>query len=297
MPQPLFSIIIPTYQRPERLTACLEAIGQLEAPAQGFEVVVVDDGSDGAANTAAAAKTAFPLLSLRYIIQEHGGPSKARNRGAECASGRYLAFIDDDCRPDRDWLRHLAAALDGPKRLLVGGRVVNALKDNRFAVASQALMSYMYSFYLRQERPFFASCNLALSRENFRHVGGFDTRFPLAAGEDREFCRRSRLQGLQLVYVDGALVHHHHALGLGTFVRQHFNYGRGAMFYHRLRRKSSPGKGAIEPAGFYLGLLRSPFSDSGCRRPWWTSFLLALAQPATATGFCYEWFSRRQSHS
>jgi len=295
--QPLFSIIIPTFHRPERLRDCLGAIGLLETPPGGFEVVLVDDGSPGAKEAAAMVRDACPSLSLRYVIQEHGGPARARNRGAEEASGQYLACIDDDCRPDRDWLLQLADAFTGPEGRLVGGRVVNALPDNLFAEASQALMSYLYGYYLEQERPFFASCNLALSRTDFQRVGGFDTRFPLAAGEDRDFCRRSRHRGLHLVYAGNALVHHYHVLSLRSFIRQHFNYGRGAMFYHRLRKEDGRGGSGAEPPRFYFDLLRFPFTDPGCRRPRSVSLLLGLAQLANAAGFCFEWFSRRRSRA
>ncbi len=181
MPQPLFSIIIPTWNRPERLRACLEAIGRLEVPPEGYEVVVVDDGSPGAEDAGVAARSALPSLSLRYIIQPHGGPARARNRGAEEACGRFLAFIDDDCLPDPDWLVQLSHSLSGGEGRLAGGRVVNALPHNVYAEASQALMSYMYGYYLGEERPFFATCNMALSREDFQRTGGFDTRFIPAA--------------------------------------------------------------------------------------------------------------------
>jgi len=296
VPQPLFTVIIPTYQRASRLNACLDSLGRMAAPPEGFEVVVVDDGSPRAEETAAALKTTAPSLPLRFIIQRHSGPARARNRGAEEAAGRYLAFIDDDCRADHGWLIHLAGALNGAKGRLVGGRLVNALPGNLFAEATQALMSYLYSYYLKQGRSFFASCNLALSRDDFLAVGGFDVRFPLAGGEDREFCRRCRRQGLELVYDDDALVHHHHTLGPRSFLRQHFNYGRGASFYHRVRSADGGDGSGAEPLWFYLNLLASPFTAPECRRPWRVSCLLSVAQLATAAGFILErvrgWITR-----
>jgi len=292
VPHPLFSIIIPTYHRPRQLTRCLEALEQLDLHGAEFEVVVVDDGSPDAEGVAAALKTDFPSLDLTFILQQHGGPARARNRGAEAASGHWLAFLDDDCRPAPDWLGRLDEALDGGNGRLAGGRVVNALPDNRCAEATQALMTYLYGYYFEAQRPFFASCNMALERQRFLELGGFDTKFPLAGGEDREFCRRCRRQGLELVYAAGAVVHHHHALTLRSFLRQHFNYGRGALSYHRLRREGGRAVGA-EPPRFYLGLMRHPFADPDCRRPVTTALLLGLAQVATAAGYIREEFGKR----
>lgn len=292
MPNPLFSIIIPTFNRPRQLARCLEALDHLDTPTSDFEVLVVDDGSPDSQRAAAALKDDFPSLALTVLLRQHGGPARARNRGAEAASGRLIAFLDDDCRPAPDWLGRLEEALDGGNGRLAGGRVVNALAEDRCAEATQALMTYLYGYYLEQRRPFFASCNMALERQRFLELGGFDTQFPLAGGEDREFCRRCRREGLELVYAAGAVVRHHHALTLRSFLRQHFNYGRGAMFYHRLRREGGRAVGT-EPPSFYLGLLRHPFADPECRRPGTTALLLGLAQVATAAGYLRERISLR----
>ena len=62
------------------------------------------------------------------------------------------------------------------------------------------MVSYLYAYYRRKGEPFLASNNLAVSSDLFRRVGGFDERYPLAAGEDREFCRRYRQAGCALVH-------------------------------------------------------------------------------------------------
>ena len=102
IPHPDFSIIIPTYGRLERLAATLRAIERLESTPDSFEVIVVDDGS--------FPPVVVPESSLRVhmIRQPRRGPASARNRGARDARAPILIFLDDDCAPDRGWLREIS---------------------------------------------------------------------------------------------------------------------------------------------------------------------------------------------
>lgn len=84
------SVIIPTYNRRERLQCTLESVLQQEDV--GFEVIVVDDGSgDG---TVQMIKRDFPQVC--YLYQENRGPAAARNRGIENAKAKWIAFCDSD---------------------------------------------------------------------------------------------------------------------------------------------------------------------------------------------------------
>ncbi|MDJ0691886.1 MAG: glycosyltransferase [Xenococcaceae cyanobacterium MO_188.B32] len=78
-----FSIVIPTYNRPERLANCLNAIAQLDYLRDRFEVIVVDDGSRMPLNPITAKFEAH--LSLHLIQQCNSGPASARNAGAATA--------------------------------------------------------------------------------------------------------------------------------------------------------------------------------------------------------------------
>jgi len=164
-----------------------------------MEVVVVDDGSP-----APLAEIVDPFqkqLNVKLVVQRQAGPAAARNAGAAHAHGQFLAFTDDDCAPESGWLNHLAKGLRQNPAAAVGGRTLNALDDNVYSAASQWLIDYMYDYYnAAQPAPkFFTSNNLALPAAAFRELGGFDTSFPLAAGEDRELCDRWRFRGGELL--------------------------------------------------------------------------------------------------
>ncbi len=92
-----FSIIVPTFQRPEGLRRCLAALLRMDYPADRYEVIVVDDGSDPPVEP--LVREAVGAATCRFIRQENHGPGPARNAGAAQARGRWLAFTDDDCAP------------------------------------------------------------------------------------------------------------------------------------------------------------------------------------------------------
>ena len=284
---PTFSVVVPTYRRPERLADCLRSLEKLEYPRDRFEVIVVDDGSGAPPNPGRVS------IDVTVITQAHAGPATARNTGAARARGDHLAFTDDDCQAEPDWLRELAARLDGTPDLAVGGRTVNALADNPYASATQLLVDYLSEWTRASGRSaFFASNNLAVPTEPFRARGGFDTGFPLAAGEDREFCDRWVRLGGRLSYAPRAVIRHGHHLTLPGYWRQHVNYGRGALRYHRRRAQSTPTQRPATPLSFYLRLVASPLTRARGSRRFSLTALLALAQIATVMGYWRERLAR-----
>ena len=285
---PVFSIVIPTYNRPAQLAVCLQACARLDYPGDRFEVIVVDDG--GSSPLDAIAARFHGVLKLKLLRQENAGPAAARNMGVSEAMGEYLAFTDDDCAPESNWLQELASQFSVSPDCVVGGQTINALSDNIYSTASQLLISYLYSYYnaTPNRARFFTANNLALPADRFRSVGGFDTSYPLAAGEDRELCDRWLQLGHRMAYAQGAMVYHAHPLTFRTFLRQHFHYGRGAYCFHQIRARRGNRRIKIEPLSFYLNMLVYPFSRT--RGGW--AMILALsfvtAQIANAAGFFFE---------
>lgn len=92
MAQPLVSIIVPTFNRPEALSDCLRSIeGQTF---RHFEVVVVNDGGVDVANVVARWNARGAINYIRH--PENRGPAAARNTGIRAATGDYIAYLDDD---------------------------------------------------------------------------------------------------------------------------------------------------------------------------------------------------------
>ena len=169
---------------------------------------------------------------------------------------------------------------------------MNAYPDSMFAETSQRLADFVSSYFDGGATGrFFTSNNIAVSRAGFLAAGGFDTRFPFSAGEDRELCDRWSAQGRPSITVPDAIVRHAHRLSARRFLRQHFTYGRGAVAFRRVRAETGrPVR--IDPA-FYTRSMAYALRDGGIVRGGARATLTALAHAAYAAGLLWE--SRRSA--
>ncbi len=100
------SVVIAVRNRPEGIRRAIEGVLRGTVPRERFELIVVDNGStDGTAAVAAAA-------GARVIDEAVPNRCRARNRGADAAAGKWLAFIDSDCVPEPGWLDALLHATE-----------------------------------------------------------------------------------------------------------------------------------------------------------------------------------------
>lgn len=283
---PRFSVIVPSRDRPGPLERCLRALARLEYERDAFEVVVVDNR--GNVPLTGLLERFRADVPVRLVEERLRGPAAARNAGAAAAAGRFLAFTDDDCEPAPTWLAALDRRLARASDSVVGGSLVNALPDNPYSNASQIVMDAVYRHYNSASTArFLASNNLALPASLFRELGGFDTSFPLAAGEDREFCDRCESEGRNMIYAPEAVVAHAHELTLRSLWRQHFNYGRGTSVFHDSRRDRGLGRVAFEP-GLHTTLVRTAVATPRGGRRLRVLGAVLLTQFAYAAGFLRE---------
>jgi len=287
--KPFFSIIVPMYNRPERLADCLKSLSRLDYPPNRFEVIVVDDGSHVSPEPVVA-----PFLGcfdVTLVTQKHCGPGAARNNGAARARGEFLAFTDSDCMPASNWLQNLAALFAGEPGHAIGGQTLNFPSDNLYSTACQTMRDVVYAYYNPQhgKMQFFPSSNLAMPADRFHAIGGFDPTF--TKSEDRELCNRWQHRGFHMTYAPEVVVYHDHPYTFQTFWRRYFNGGRFAFRFHQ----TAAGRGTRSLGvdfKFYLNLFRNLFSQEQGSRAFWAAVLLMVSQIANATGFYWEWFRR-----
>ncbi len=280
MNTPIFSVVIPTYNRPRQLKRCLMALTK-QAYQGNWQVVVVDDGSEQCLNGLIASFE--NQLHIKLLEQTNQGPAAARNLGARQARGQFLAFLDDDCEPDINWLASFVPHLK--LGVLLGGRTENKLSRNIYSEVSQHLVSYLYERFRGTPWYFFTSNNVAVDRDTFLTLGGFDASFHTSAGEDRGFCVYWAKQGKRLLYIPDAIVEHSHDLNLFSFCKLHVKYGQAAKHF-----KVKLQDWGVEPVpvrlSFYTDLLVFCFKQShySMGRKLSMSWLLTLSQVCTLWG-------------
>lgn len=210
-PTPLFSVIIPTYQRNDLLAKCLHCLEpEIQTlPFEQYEVIVTDDGSEVTAEQ--LIRESYPWV--KWVSGPRKGPAANRNNGAKYASGEWLVFTDDDCLPDPQWLEAYAQArMIQQSYLVFEGRTYVDRPRQSLAETSPINESGGYLW----------SCNFAIQKQLFESLTGFDERFPHAAMEDVDFRLRLVKSEYKFSFVKTASVcHPWRAKGGWNKIKQH----------------------------------------------------------------------------
>lgn len=175
-----FSVIIPTFNRRGQLKKCLEALKNQNY--ENFEVIVVNDASsDGT------------LGDINH--SENLGPSAARNSGIKKAKHDFLAFTDDDCLPDKNWLKDLAESFDDAD--FIFGETIyenpNAKFPDRIVQNPKAAWPM--------------GNNLAFKKSALEKTGLFDSQFDKYHNEDSELAIRAVSKNLSYKRSKARVVH------------------------------------------------------------------------------------------
>lgn len=104
------TILLATRNRAPTLEAVLTDYCELEVPAGGWEVVIVDNGSTD--RTKQVVDAFSKRLPISYCFEPTPGKNAALNRGLPLVTGDLIVFTDDDIFPKRDWLIQFCAAAD-----------------------------------------------------------------------------------------------------------------------------------------------------------------------------------------
>jgi GT2 family glycosyltransferase/glycosyltransferase involved in cell wall biosynthesis len=225
--QPRASIVIPVYGQLAHTLTCLRALAE-HPPQAPFEVIVVDDASPD--DTARALPA---IAGLRYHRRaRNGGFIAACNDGAALARGDYLVFLNNDTVPQPSWLDALLRTFDEhPGTGLVGAQLL--YPDGRLQEAGGVVRSDASADKLgRLEAPadpahafvrevdYCSGAALAIARDTFASLGGFDTRYAPAFYEDTDLGMSVRAAGLRVLYQPAAKVVHVEGVTAGTDTRR-----------------------------------------------------------------------------
>jgi GT2 family glycosyltransferase len=216
--RPALSVIIPHYQRPELLRACLPSVLKARAAtAEPVEIIVADDGSED--DSVSIVRREFPSV-LVVERPANGGYPAAVNSGVAASSAPWVLTLNNDTTvaPDLfDQLLRIARGGSGigsvaaqqrfssdPGVIYSAGLVLDRRGHN-----SDRLMGQPASAGESVAVDVFGACGAAAlyRREMLDQIGGFDERFRFGL-EDADVAWRARMHGWRCVYAPEALVFH-----------------------------------------------------------------------------------------
>ncbi len=258
-PVPMISVIVCTRNGHRTLGACLGALARQSY--ERYEVIVVDDGS-----RPGLAALCGGFAGVRYLRQEASGLGVARNAGASVAEGSILAYTDDDCIPETDWLSFLVRAFDDPAVGAAGGpnvapRPVTAAQACVIAAPGAPAQVLLND----REAEHIPGCNLAVRAAVFAEVSGFGAEYH-AAGDDVDFCWKVLSRGWRIAPVPSAVVWHYRRFTVRAYLRQQAGYGKAEALLMRSHRDRFGGAGGARWEGVVY--------DAAQRRLGWGNALI-----------------------
>jgi glycosyltransferase involved in cell wall biosynthesis len=208
------SVVVPTYKRTQLLSNCLKALLEQDFPPRAYEIIIVDDAvwdetrllvaeflektkSERITQGYRTDSELFP--DIRYLVaRDTQGPAAARNIGWRLARGDIVAFTDDDCLPEPDWLKEGVAALKEGKDG-VSGRVIVPISGTPTDYEKNVS---------RLERSEFVTANCFYRCQALETCGGFDERYTMAWREDSDLQFGMLTSSCKLGYAPAARVIH-----------------------------------------------------------------------------------------
>jgi GT2 family glycosyltransferase len=190
-----FSVVIPTYERPDDLRICLNSLSkEIQQGSQSYEIIVTDDSKSDISRR--MVEKEFPNVS--WGKGKHNGPAGNRNAGVKRATGEWILFIDDDCIADKGFINaYHKAIINSPDVVLFEGMIYPDRPRKTWAECCPE----------NSNGGMFWTSNLCVKKDTFHEVGGFDERFRVAY-EDIDFAYRITSKGLKSKFVRNASVCH-----------------------------------------------------------------------------------------
>jgi len=231
---PRVSIVIPLYGGEEEIRQCLTSLERCQDLL--LETVVVDNASpDNAADVAAS----YPFVRL-LRNEQNTGFSAACNRGARETTGDIILFLNSDTIVPRAGLYRLIEALGQSGSIGAAGSLTNYaahLQQIRPTYTSLEMLDlfaedFAFSSQEDVETDILIGFCMAIRRNVWNEVGGFDERFNLGNYEDNDLSYRMRRAGYRLIIAGRSFIHHHGSRTLKRLPDEHHTLMRGNVDYY-----------------------------------------------------------------
>ncbi len=203
-PNPIVSVVIPTYLEPQNVGPAIESVFQQTLDADKYEVIIVDSSPDNRVVDVVNQLIEGAPCSLQVLVKQAEGPGPSRNLGIKMARGRFIALMDSDCKATPDWLASGLAAFEEGVGLVQGRTLPEP------GVKCGILTWYVH---VEQENFVYECANLFYRKEAIDDVGGFASVYNSASllvmgGEDVDLAWRVKRRGWRSRFCQEALVYH-----------------------------------------------------------------------------------------
>ncbi|MCP5058926.1 MAG: glycosyltransferase [bacterium] len=234
------SVVVPTFERHEKLEACIASLASQEDATAIGDVVIADDGSqdDTIVWLDAASRRDWPF-ALRIVRLRHRGPAATRNAGVRAATSEYVAFTGDDCVLAPGWAKaHLLEHATHPGRSVLGHTTWLPSLDVTPFMHYQENGGSQFAYGRIANRDdagwrFYYTTNISTPR-HLLLAHPFEESFPAARYEDMELGWRLERAGHRIAYRPEALAWHDHPVAFESFRARSPEYGEYAALFHRL---------------------------------------------------------------
>lgn len=237
------TVIIPTYNRADKLNHCLKCLFEQSLPKSKFEVIVVDDGSNDHTQQI-LKKWASKWPKLQHKKQKNRGQGVARNKALKLAKGELILFIGDDIYPTKDFLKtHVQFHKKNPQinRACLGLTEWDPDKNispyMKWLVQGPGAPQFAY-YKLKPNKTcnfwFFYTSNISLKKVLLQKEQ-FDTNFKGYGWEDIELAYRLKKKlNLKIIYKPKALAYHDHPMSPKDLKKRMQSIGRNLKPFQSL---------------------------------------------------------------
>ena len=192
---PLLSVVIPTYERPDDLRICLNSLSKdIQLGSPSYEIIVTDDSKSKVSKR--MVEKEFPDVS--WGKGKQNGPAGNRNAGVGRAKGKWIVFVDDDCIAQEGYLNAYAKAIkSNPEIQVFEGRIFADRPRKTLAEGAP----------INEDGGLLWTSNLCIEKDLFTKIGGFNEIFRYAY-EDVDLAHRIKKYGYKTNFIPQAAVCH-----------------------------------------------------------------------------------------
>lgn len=226
---PLISVIVVTYNRAHYLKDALDSIQRQSF--KDYEVILVDDGS-----TDNTKEIVEQYKGVRYIYQDHGGISKARNTAIRVAKGKWIATLDSDDLWKKEKLQKQVDYLEAHSDC----RIVYTAFQNFTDISEEKLNERQINLLQTADKCYLPSA--LIDARLFDEVGLYDE--TKEWGEDIEWIFRSRFFKIDMGHrIDEVLyLRRVHGSNISITTKEISNFGFWKMVCDAYRKIKRDGK-------------------------------------------------------